>query len=155
MIDARKKAETEATAVTVAAEAEKQAALDQADAIRTLASVEAAAAQIKAAGVREIGKANAENEQLLNEARSRLSAAIIEYELSRERLRIRIAGQLLAYQANKPILDRILQEAGFSGDGPVKALLGATQPNASSVKTPGSGSHSSTKTDGPVSKPEK
>ena len=60
MIDARKKAETEATAVTVAAEAEKQAALDQADAIRTLASVEAAAAQIKAAGVREIGKANAE-----------------------------------------------------------------------------------------------
>jgi flotillin len=166
VIDARKKAETEATAVTVAAEAEKQAALDQAEAMQTLAAAEAEAAKIKAAGVREMGKATAENEQLLNEARNKLSAAIIEYELTRERIKMvpqalaeavkpiekisdikifdtggmlgrggdgnghgiglgdGIASQLLAYQANKPILDRILKEAGFVGADPMKAILG-------------------------------
>jgi flotillin len=172
VIDARKKAETEATAVTVAAEAEKQAALDQAEAMQTLAAAEAEAAKVKAAGVREMGKATAENEQLLNEARNRLSAAIIDYELMRERIKIipqalaeavkpiekisdikifdtggmlgrgggdanghgngvglgdGIAGQLLAYQANKPILDRLLKEAGFVGADPIKALLGGIE----------------------------
>ncbi len=173
VIDAKKKAETEATAVTVAADADKQAALDQAEAMRTLATAEADAATIKAAGVREMGKAQAENEQLLNEARNRLSSAIIEFELTRERIRIipqalaeavkpiekisdirifdtggmlgrgagadgtggsngiglgdGIAGQLLSYQANKPIIDRILREAGFEGADPLKALLGGTE----------------------------
>lgn len=180
VIDARKKAETEATAVTVAAEAEKQAALDQAEAMQTLAAAEAEAAKVKAAGVREMGKATAENEQLLNEARNRLSAAIIEYELMRERIKVipqalaeavkpiekisdikifdtggmlgrgaggdsnghgngiglgdGIASQLLAYQANKPILDRLLKEAGFVGADPLKALLGGLDnPAASAV----------------------
>lgn len=37
-----------------------------------------------------------------------------------------LAGQLLAFQANKPILDRILKEAGFSGDGnAIDSLLSA------------------------------
>ena len=183
VIDARKKAETEATAVTVAAEAEKQAALDQAEAMQTLAAAEAEAAKIKAAGVREMGKATAENEQLLNEARNKLSAAIIEYELTRERIKIvpqalaeavkpiekisdikifdtggmlgrggegnghgngiglgdGIAGQLLAYQANKPILDRLLKEAGFAGADPIKALLGATETPAHAAVKPGDG----------------
>jgi flotillin len=179
VIDARKKAETEATAVTVAAEAEKQAALDQAEAMQTLASAEAEAAKVKAAGVREMGKATAENEQLLNEARNRLSAAIIEYELMRERIKVipqalaeavkpiekisdirifdtggmlgrgaggdgnghgngiglgdGIASQLLAYQANKPILDRLLKEAGFTGADPLKALLGGLENPANPV----------------------
>src|SRR5262249_56354358 len=34
-----------------------------------------------------------------------------------------IAGQLLAYQANKPIIDRVLREAGFIGPDPLPALL--------------------------------
>ena len=35
-----------------------------------------------------------------------------------------LAGQLLAFQANKPILDRILKEAGFTGDAnAVESLL--------------------------------
>src|SRR5262245_55903546 len=39
-----------------------------------------------------------------------------------------LAGQLLAYQANKPILDQILREAGFNGGGDaVKALLGGIE----------------------------
>jgi flotillin len=185
VIDAKKKAETEATAVTVAADADKQAALDQAEAMRTLATAEADAATIKAAGVREMGKAQAENEQLLNEARNRLSPAIIEFELTRERIRIipqalaeavkpiekisdirifdtggmlgrsagadggtngsgiglgdGIAGQLLSYQANKPIIDRILREAGFEGADPLKALLGGTESPTRAVAPEGNG----------------
>jgi hypothetical protein len=34
-----------------------------------------------------------------------------------------LAGQLLAYQANKPILDRILKEAGFDGENAISSLL--------------------------------
>lgn len=34
-----------------------------------------------------------------------------------------LAGQLLAYQANKPILDRLMKEAGFEGDNAVSSLL--------------------------------
>jgi flotillin len=182
VIGAVQKAEIEATAVTVAAEAEKQAALDQADAMRTLATAEAEAATTRAAGVREMGKAQAENEQLLNEARNRLSPAIIEYELTRERIRIvplalaeavkpiekiseikifdaggmlrgaagggngngvglgdGIAGQLLAYQANKPIIDRVLREAGFVGANPLEALLGGTETPARAMTPQGDG----------------
>lgn len=171
VIDARKTAETEATAVTVGAEAEKQAATDQADAIRTLATAEAEAAVIKAKGILETGKAEAQSEALLNEARNKLSPAIIEFEILRERIRIipqalaeavkpiekisdirifdtggmlgrggagaggasgigmgeGLAGQLLAYQANKPILDRLLKEAGFEGDNAVSSLLANLQ----------------------------
>ncbi|MFB2603863.1 hypothetical protein ACE04B_17960, partial [Rhizobium phaseoli] len=35
-----------------------------------------------------------------------------------------LAGQLLAYQANKPILDKLLKEAGFEGDNAISSLLG-------------------------------
>ncbi len=177
VIDARKRAETEATAVTVGAEAEKQAASDQADAIKTLAIAEADAAIIRAKGVLETGKAEAESAALLNEARNKLSAAIIDFEILRERIRIipealaeavkpiekisdirifdtggmlgrgaggtaggsgvgmgeGLAGQLLAYQANKPILDKLLKEAGFDGDNAVSALLGNLQGNKTVV----------------------
>lgn len=180
VIDAQKRAQTQATAVTIAAEAEKQAAIDQADAIKTLATAEADAAVIKAKGILETGKAAAQSEALLNEARNKLSPAIIEFEITRERIRIvpaalaeavkpiekisdirifdtggmlgrngnganggsgvglgeGLAGQLLSYQANKPILDRLLKEAGFDGDNAISALLGnldgkanATQPS--------------------------
>ncbi|MGR9352948.1 flotillin family protein [Rhizobium leguminosarum] len=167
VIDARKKAETEATAVTVGAEAEKQAASDQAEAIKTLATAEADAAIIKAKGILETGKAAAESEALLNDARNKLSSAIIEFEITRERIRIipqalaeavkpiekisdirifdtggmlgrgngaaggngiglgeGLASQLLSYQANKPILDKLLKEAGFDGDDAISSLLG-------------------------------
>ncbi|MET0314533.1 MAG: flotillin domain-containing protein, partial [Hansschlegelia sp.] len=88
IIDAKKKAETEATSVTVGAEADKQAAFDQAEATLTLAKAEADAATIKAKGLLDTGKARAEAEALYNEARNRLSQAIIEYEVMRERIRV-------------------------------------------------------------------
>ena len=46
-----------------------------------------------------------------------------------------IASQLLAYQANKPILDRLLKEAGFVGADPLKALLGGIENPAASPVT--------------------
>ncbi|MBB3611430.1 flotillin domain-containing protein [Rhizobium sp. BK602] len=179
VIDAQKRAQTQATAVTIAAEAEKQAAIDQADAIKTLATADADAAIIKAKGILETGKATAESEALLNEARNKLSPAIIEYEITRERIRIvpaalaeavkpiekisdirifdtggmlgrngtggnggngvglgeGLAGQLLSYQANKPILDRLLKEAGFDGDNAISALLGNLEGRTASAQS--------------------
>ncbi len=38
-----------------------------------------------------------------------------------------LAGQLLAYQANKPIVDQLLKEAGFEGENAVSSLLGNLQ----------------------------
>jgi flotillin len=35
-----------------------------------------------------------------------------------------LASQLLSYQANKPILDKLLKEAGFEGDDAISSLLG-------------------------------
>ena len=159
IIAALRIAETEATAVTVKAEAEKKAAGDQAGAIRTLAEANADAAKIEADGTRARGEAMAAAEAAMNEARNALDDKIIEYELTRERIRVipkalaeavkpiekiesirifsgglmgadpgrsdsngagfgeGLAGQLLSYQANKPIIDRMLSEAGFAGNG--------------------------------------
>lgn len=159
IIAALRIAETEATAVTVKAEAEKKAAGDQAGAIRTLAEANADAAKIEADGTRARGEAMAAAEAAMNEARNALDDKIIEYELTRERIRVipqalaeavkpiekiesirifsgglmgadpgrgdsngagfgeGLAGQLLSYQANKPIIDRMLNEAGFAGSG--------------------------------------
>jgi flotillin len=44
-----------------------------------------------------------------------------------------LAGQLLAYQANKPIIDRVLREAGFVGTNPLEALLNGTETPATPV----------------------
>jgi flotillin len=38
-----------------------------------------------------------------------------------------LSSQLLSYGAQKPILDAILSQAGFSGGNPVDALLNGTQ----------------------------
>src|SRR5262245_2803328 len=118
IIDARKRAETEATAVTVKAEAEKNAAIDQADAIKTLATAEANAATIKAAGVREMGKAQADSEAALNEARNKLSPQIIEYEITLERIRMIPAALAEAVKPIEKISDiKIFDTGGLLGRG--------------------------------------
>jgi flotillin len=38
-----------------------------------------------------------------------------------------LSSQLLSYGAQKPILDAILTQAGFSGGNPIDALLNGTQ----------------------------
>jgi flotillin len=168
VIAAQQEAETEATNVTVAAQAEKDAAEDKAQAIKTIALANAEAAKIEAEGIREKGAAQAQAEAAMTEARNKLSPSIIEFELTRERIRIipvalaeavkpiekikdirifdtgglingksaadgagiglgdGLASQLLSLQANKPILNSILAEAGFSGGGnALDTLLGS------------------------------
>ena len=63
-----------------------------------------------------------------------------------------IAGQLLAYQANKPIIDRILHEAGFAGADPIKALLGGMETPPQAVSPKADGAAKAPKSDGPVTK---
>ncbi len=168
VIAAKQEAETEATNVTVSAQADKDAAENRAQAIKTIALANAEAAKIEAAGIREKGAAQAEAEAAMTEARNKLSPALIEFELTRERIRIipsalaeavkpiekikdirifdtgglvngkgssegagvglgdGLAGQLLSLQANKPILNSILAEAGFSGgSNALDTLLGS------------------------------
>lgn len=100
VLDARRIAEQEATAVTVKAEAERQAAENLAAATKIEAEAEAAAAKIRAAGVIELGEAQARAERAKNEARNALSPAIIEFELNKAR--VDIVPAALA-QAMKPI----------------------------------------------------
>ena len=63
-----------------------------------------------------------------------------------------IAGQLLAYQANKPIIDRILHEAGFAGADPLKALLGGLEMPPQAVVPQADGAAKAPKSDGPAKK---
>jgi flotillin len=159
VIAAQQDAETEATGVTVSAEAERDAADNRAQAIRTIAIANADAAKIEAAGIREKGAAQADAEAAMSEARNKLSSTVIAFELNRERIRIipsalaeavrpiekikdirifdtgglvngqasaggsglglgdGLAGQLLTLQANRPIVNAILSEAGFGNRG--------------------------------------
>jgi flotillin len=118
VLDARKTAEREATAITVKAEAEKEAAANLAASVKIQAEAEAAAAKIRAQGVIELGEAEARAERAKNEARNALSPAIIEFELSRAR--IDIIPEALE-QAMKPIEKisdiRIFNAGGFGGLG--------------------------------------
>lgn len=124
IIAAKKQAETEATGITVAAEAEKQAALDRAEAKLTIARADAESATINAKGIVDTGKAKAEAEQLLIEAKNRISREIIEYEILRERIRvIPLALAEIVKPAEKISDIRIFDTGGMLGRG------GAGQPN--------------------------
>ena len=116
VIAAQQDAETEATSVTVSAQAEKDAAENRAEAIKTIALANAEAAKIEAEGIREKGAADAEAEAAMTEARNKLSPAIIEYELSRERIRIIPAALAEAVKPIEKIKDiRIFDTGGLVG----------------------------------------
>ena len=118
IIAAKRQAETDATSITVAAEAEKQAALDQAEAKLTLARADAESATIAAKGIVDTGKARAEAEQLLIEAKNRISREIIEYEILRERIRvIPLALAEIVKPAEKISDIRIFDTGGMLGRG--------------------------------------
>lgn len=121
VLDARRIAEQEATAVTVKAEAERQAAENLAAATKIEAEAEAAAAKIRAAGVIELGEAQARAERAKNEARNALSHAIIEFELNKAR--VDIVPAALA-QAMKPI-EKISDIRIFSAGNLAGAMNGS------------------------------
>jgi len=88
LVEARKKAEREAISLTVAAEAEKQAAVDQADAVRTLATgeaekvkiaaqAEADAEMVRVAAAEKRYAVEAEGKRALHEAENILDPAIV------------------------------------------------------------------------------
>ena len=118
IIAAKKHAETEATSVTVSADAEKQAAHDRAEARLTLARADADAATIAAKGIVDTGKAKAEAESLLIEAKNRISREIIEFEILRERIRIvPLALAEIVKPAEKISDIRIFDTGGMLGRG--------------------------------------
>lgn len=61
-----------------------------------------------------------------------------------------LAGQLLSYQANKPILDRLLKEAGFDGDNAISALLGNLDGKSAVVQSNDNYDGDTEETDKPV-----
>lgn len=95
LVEATQKAEKEAIAIKVAAEAEKVAAEDQAEAVKTLANAEADKEQIEAHGQAEAEKmkaaaaevrygVDAEGQKSINEARNILSAEQIAMQIRTE-----------------------------------------------------------------------
>ena len=136
VIAARKAAETNAMPITVMAEAEKQAATNKAEATNVLAKADANAAT-RAAGVKALGQAEAEVASLKAEARNKLSPSMIDYDLNLAR--INIIPNALA-EAVKPIIDKILTEAGFAaGPDALTSLTNALAqktPDASPIETP-------------------
>src|SRR6516162_3890163 len=76
LVEAQREAQKQAIAITVAAEAEKDAAQNQALAVTTRA----------AANLRNY-EAEAEGQKRINEARNSLSSALIDFDLTKERLR--------------------------------------------------------------------
>jgi len=88
VIAARQQAEQSATKITVAAEAEKEAAQNRALAIKVAAQAEADAAKIKAEAQAKTYEVEAEGQRKINEARNAMSDKVIELEITRERLRI-------------------------------------------------------------------
>jgi flotillin len=88
VIMARQQAEQEATKITVAAEAEKEAAENKAQAIKISAQAEADAAKIAAEAQEKTYAVEAEGQRKINEARNAMSTAVIELEITKERLRI-------------------------------------------------------------------
>jgi flotillin len=63
-----------------------------------------------------------------------------------------LAGQLLNYQANKPILDQLLKEAGFTGENAISSLLGNLQdaPKKTEITVPASMATASSKGEKPI-----
>lgn len=92
LVEARRVAEREAIKITVAAEAEKNAAMDEADAIRTLATAEAEKQRVSAEGEAEAEKlrvsaaemryaVEAAGEKALNEAANTLTDEIVQMKV--------------------------------------------------------------------------
>ena len=116
---ARKEAEQRSTGITVAAEAEKRAAVDRGEAAKTIATAEAEANKIKAIGVRQIGEAEAAVITLKNEAQNRLGTNVIDFELAKKRIETMPAalGEMVKPIANLKDV-RILHTGGaFGGNG--------------------------------------
>jgi flotillin len=118
VLAARKEAEQRSTGITVAAEAEKHAAVDRGEAAKTLATADAESNKIRAGGVREIGEAEAAVITLKNEAQNKLGSNVIDFELAKKRIETMPAalGEMVKPIANLKDV-RILHTGAFGGGG--------------------------------------
>jgi flotillin len=116
VLAARKEAEQRSTGITVAAEAEKRAAVDRGEAAKTLATADAESNKIRAGGVREIGEAEAAVITLKNEAQNKLGSNVIDFELAKQRIATMPAalGEMVKPIANLKDV-RILHTGGAFG----------------------------------------
>src|SRR5215470_4151513 len=128
VIAAKQDAEREATKVTVAADAQRKAATDQAEAMRTQAQAEADATRIRADAKAVEYKVDADGQRLINEARNMLSQAIIDLELMKERLRV---VPLALAEAVKP-LEKIgdVRIVDLGGRGPLAGAANGAAANS-------------------------
>jgi flotillin len=133
VIAAQQEAEQQAAGITIAAHAEKDAALDRAEAIRVAAKAEAEAVTIKAEAQAKTYEVEAEGQRKINEAANAMSQNIIDFNVAKERLR---AIPLALAEAVKPIEKigdvKIIDMgggmpgavvAGGSGDGRIDSLV--------------------------------
>ena len=81
LVEARKKAEQEAIGITVAAEAERDAAKAKAESLQTQATAEAEADRIRAEGIRAKYAAEADGKRMINEADNTLSPELIAMQV--------------------------------------------------------------------------
>lgn len=97
LIEARKAAEMDAVAITVGAEAQKQAAADQAEAVRIAAEAEAAKSRIEAQGFAEAEKLRAEAQKAVYDVEAAGKRAINEAAnlLSPEQIAMQVRVKLL------------------------------------------------------------
>src|SRR5262245_47732784 len=87
LVEARREAEQNAIEVTVAADADKKAAVDKADAVTTLAEAESQAEKIRAEAQRIKNQVEAEGKRIINEALNLLSAEQIAMQVRMELIR--------------------------------------------------------------------
>ena len=87
LVEARREAEQNAIEVTVAADADKKAALDKAESVTTLAEADAQAEKIRAEAQRIKNQVEAEGKRIINEALNLLSAEQIAMQVRMELIR--------------------------------------------------------------------
>lgn len=141
LIEARKGAEMQAISITVAAEAEKQAADDRAAAIRVAAEADSEKVRIEAVGQAEAGKLRAEGQRALYEVEAEGKRAVNEASnvLSADQIAMQVRVKLIESlpeiiaQSVKPIENidgiKIIQVDGLRGNGGGEEAGAAGTPN--------------------------
>ena len=129
LVEARKKAEQDAIGITVAAEADRDAAKAKAESLQTQATAEAEADRIRAEGIRAKYAAEADGKRMINEAENTLSPELIAMQV--KMLLIKELPKIIE-QSVKPLeqIDgiKIIQIEGINGTNGGSTVNGESTP---------------------------
>ena len=129
LVEARKKAEQDAIGITVAAEADRDAAKAKAESLQTQATAEAEADRIRAEGIRAKYAAEADGKRMINEADNTLSPELIAMQV--KMLLIKELPKIIE-QSVKPLeqIDgiKIIQIEGINGTNGGSTVNGESTP---------------------------